>query len=141
MTMIEELLGGKTGETIAVKPDYLVITDGSGFEVVEDIHTEKLKNHGKGVIVIDHDVPAGNSDSSAIFEKLVDFSKKYEVPFIQAKGAAYAVMMDTFVKPGNIVLSCSAHNSIYGAAGALGLQVDVKTGKVIYRRYLFLYHS
>lgn len=127
MTMIEELLGGKTGETIAVKPDYLVITDGSGYEVVEDIHAEKLKNYAKGVIVIDHDVPAGNSDSSAIFEKLVHFSKKYEVPFIQAKGAAYAVMLDTFVKPGNIVLSCSAHNSIYGAAGALGLQVDAKT--------------
>jgi 3-isopropylmalate/(R)-2-methylmalate dehydratase large subunit len=36
-------------------------------------------------------------------------------------------MLDSYVKPGQIIASCGAHNSIYGAAGALGLNVEVGT--------------
>lgn len=127
MTMIENLLNGKVGEEVVVRPDYLIINDGSGYEVADILQSESLKYHKKGVIVIDHDVPAGNSESSAIFEKLVKFSKKYDIRFIQAKGATYAVMLEEFVKPNQIIVSASTHNAIYGAMGALGLHVDSQT--------------
>jgi 3-isopropylmalate/(R)-2-methylmalate dehydratase large subunit len=123
MSMIEKYLKGKTGECVAVTPDFLVMNDGFGYKVADLVPSGQLKHSDKGVIVIDHDVPAGNSDSSQIFQNLVKFSKERGIKFIQAEGVTYLALINSFVKKGDIILSCSNHNSIYGAVGALGLKV------------------
>ncbi|WP_432409422.1 aconitase family protein [Wukongibacter sp. M2B1] len=124
-TMSEKILGGVAGQTVTVKPDYLLLNDGASHKAVELVEENRgLANKDKVIIVIDHDVPAGNSDSSAIFVKLVDFSKKYGVEFIQSEGIGYKVLLDKYVKPGEIVVSCGTHNSIFGAVGALGFDVN-----------------
>lgn len=133
MTMAEKILGGVANQVVTVKPDYLVINDGIGHKAVDLVEKEKgIYNKDKVIIVIDHDVPAGDSKGAAIFQQLVGFSKEYDIKFKQAEGTSYTVMLDSYVKPGQIIASCGAHNSIYGGAGALGLDVEVTTmGKLL----------
>lgn len=132
MTLVEKILGGRAGQSVTVNPDYIVINDGFGHQSIDLIEaTATIKNSEKVVIVIDHDVPAGNSESSAIFQKLVAFSKAHKVRFIQAKGITYLVMLDSFAAPNKVIVSCGGHNSIYGAAGALGLTVSLDVMKKI----------
>lgn len=126
MTMAEKILGGSAGQLVTVKPDYLVINDGVGHKAVDLVEkTKGIADKDKVIIVIDHDVPAGDSKGAAIFQKLVSFSKEYDIKFIQAEGTSYQVMLDSYIKPGQVIASCGAHNSIYGAVGALGLNVQV----------------
>ncbi|WP_125568979.1 aconitase family protein [Companilactobacillus insicii] len=124
MTKIEKILNGKSGDTVNIIPDYYAINDGEGYKAAYKVYeSDSIKYPEKALIVIDHDVPAGNSESSVIFEKLVKFSKKFDIKFIQAKGITYSILSNKFVKSQNIIASCGSHNSIYGAKGALGLQV------------------
>lgn len=128
MTMAEKILGGSAGQFVVVKPDYLVINDGIGHKAVGLVEKAKgIANKDKIIIVIDHDVPAGDSKGAAIFQQLVSFSKEYDIKFIQARGISYQVVLDSYVKPGQVVASCGTHNSVYGAVGALGLNVQVST--------------
>jgi 3-isopropylmalate/(R)-2-methylmalate dehydratase large subunit len=126
MTMTEKILGGIAGQVVTVKPDYLLINDGIGNEAIDMLEKARgVANKDNIIIVIDHDVPAGDSKGAAIFQKLVAFSKEYGIEFIQAKGTSYTVMLDSYVKSGQVIVSCGAHNSIYGAVGALGLNLQV----------------
>lgn len=128
MTMAEKILGKTAGQSVVVKPDYLVINDGIGYEAVELVEKAKgIAGKDKAIIVIDHDVPAGDSKGAAIFQQLVSFSKEYGIKFVQAEGTSYSVMLDSYAKPGQVIASCGAHNSIYGSIGALGLNVEVDT--------------
>lgn len=128
MTMVEKILGKVAGQVVAVKPDYLLINDGIGHKAVDLVDkTKGISDKDKIIIVIDHDVPAGDSKGAAIFQKLVSFSKEYDIKFIQAEGTSYQVILDSYVKAGQVIASCGAHNSIYGAVGALGLNVQVST--------------
>lgn len=128
MTMAEKILGGMAGKVVTVKPDYLLINDGIGYNAVDLVEKENgIADRDKVVIVIDHDVPAGDSKGAAIFQKLVGFSKEYDIKFIQAEGTSYTVMLDSYVKPRQVIASCGTHNSMYGVAGALGINVEVDT--------------
>lgn len=128
MTMAEKILGGVAGQNATVKLDYLLMNDGIGNEAVDLIDkTKGIANNDNIIIVIDHDVPAGDSKGAAIFQKLVAFSKEYGIKFIQAKGCGYQVLLDEYVKPGQVIASCGEHNSIFGSVGALGLNVQADT--------------
>ncbi|MDS0528506.1 aconitase family protein [Clostridium sp. SHJSY1] len=128
ITMIEKILGEKAGQVVTIKPDYLVINDGIGHKSVDLIDKKRgIADKDKVIIIIDHDVPAGDSEGAAIFQKLVRFSKEYGIKFIQAQGASYAVMLDSYAKAGQVIASFGAHNSIYGSIGALGLNLEVST--------------
>lgn len=124
-TAIEQILNGVAGETVTVKPTYVVVNDGEGHKAV-DLVERGIVNRDSIIIFFDHDVPTGTSEAAAVVGKLERFSQEYGIRYIQSKGTGYQVMLDEFVKPGDIVVSAGRHNSIYGADGALGLNVNVE---------------
>lgn len=124
-TAIEQILNGVAGEMVTVKPTYVVVNDGEGHKAV-DLVERGIVNRDNIIIFFDHDVPTGTSEAAAVVGKLERFSQEYGICYIQAKGIGYQVMLDEFVKPGDIVISAGRHNSIYGAGGAVGLNVNVE---------------
>ena len=123
-TAIEQILNGVAGENVIVKPTYVVINDCEGNKAV-DLVERGIVNRDSIIIFFDHDVPTGTSEAAAVVGKLERFSQEYGIRYIQAKGTGYQVMLDEFVKPGDIVISAGRHNSIYGADGDLGLNVNI----------------
>lgn len=124
-TAIEQILKGSAGENVTVKPDYVVVNDGQGHKAL-DLVEQGIVSRDRIILFFDHDVPTGTSEAAAVVGKLERFSKEYGIRYIQAKGTGYQVMLDEMVEPGNIIVSAGKHNSIYGARGALGLNVNAE---------------
>jgi 3-isopropylmalate/(R)-2-methylmalate dehydratase large subunit len=138
MAFIESLLRKKAGEEITLEPDFCVITDGPGHDVFSLVNVNEIKQKEKVIIILDHDIPAGSFDSAKIQKELIEKSQEGNLNFVQSKGIGYQVMIDEYVKAGNIVVSCGEHNSVYGAVGAMGLDLSLeelaavlKTNKLI----------
>mgnify|MGYP001026280697 CR=1 FL=1 len=124
-TAIEQILNGVAGGDVNVTPTYTVVNDGEGHKAV-DMVERGIVNRDSIVVFFDHDVPTGTPESSAVVSKLEKFAQEYGIRYIQSKGVGYQVMLDEFVKPGDIIVSVGRHNSIYGARGAFGLNVNVE---------------
>lgn len=84
MKRIEELLGAKTGEVVAVVPRYVLITNGFGHEITE--LASHVKNPDKALVVYDHNVPAGLPEESKIFQESSSMPGKRRFPSIKPKG-------------------------------------------------------
>ncbi len=122
-TFVERLLGGAAGEIVTVEPDYVVINDGVSSAAVEDISTVAAPE--KVLVIYDHDVPTGRPEAAEVLKKNFAFSKKFGTRYIQAEGIGYQYLVNEVVKPGQIIIGGGSHGSIYGAVGALGIDVSI----------------
>lgn len=122
-TFVENMLGGTAGTVVTVEPDYIVINDGVSHAAVNDISTVAAPE--KVLVVYDHDVPAGRPEAADILRRNLAFARRYGCTYIQAKGAGYQYMADEVVKPGQIIIGGGTHGSIFGAKGALGINVSI----------------
>lgn len=120
---IEDVLGGKAGTIVTVEPDYIVINDGVSHAAVDEIST--VAKPEKVLVIYDHDVPAGRPEAAAVLRKNLAFAMKHGCPYIQAEGVGYQYMLNEMVKPGQIIIGGGSHGSIFGARGALGINVSI----------------
>ncbi len=121
--LIENLLGGSAGTVVTVEPDYIVINDGVSHAAVDDIST--VAKPEKVLVFFDHDVPTGRPEAAAILRKNLKFAEKYDCQYIQSVGIGYQYMLNELVKPGQIIIGGGSHGSIFGAKGALGINVSI----------------
>ena len=121
--LIEKLLGGNTGSVVTVEPDYIVINDGVSHAAVDEISTVAYPQ--KVLVIYDHDVPTGRPEAAAILRKNLAFAEEYHCQYIQAEGTGYQYMVNEVVKPGQIIIGGGSHGSIFGAKGALGINVSI----------------
>ena len=119
---IEELLGGNAGSVVTVEPDYIVINDGVSHAAVDEIST--VASPEKVLVIYDHDVPTGRPEAAAVLRKNLAFAEKYGCHYIQAEGTGYQYMINELVEPGQIIIGGGSHGSIFGAKGALGINVS-----------------
>lgn len=122
-TFVETILGGNAGTVVTVEPDYIVINDGVSHAAVEDISTVAFPE--KVLVIYDHDVPTGRPEAAAVLRKNLLFAEKYGCTYIQSKGTGYQYMANEIVKPGQIIIGGGSHGSIFGAKGALGINVSI----------------
>lgn len=122
-TFVEKLLGGNAGEVVTVEPDYAVINDGVSHSATDDISSVRYPK--KVFVIYDHDVPTGRPEAAAILKKNLSFADKYGCVYVQAKGTGYQYMLNEIVKPGEIIIGGGSHSGIFGAKGALGINVSV----------------
>lgn len=122
-TFVERIMGKKEGAVVTVMPDYLVINDGVSHAAVDRIAT--VANQEKVWVIYDHDVPTGSPEAASVLRKNLKFAQKNGCHYIQAEGVGYQFMLDNMVKPGQIAVGGGSHGSIFGAKGALGINVSI----------------
>lgn len=121
-TFIESILGAEAGSVVTVEPDYIVINDGGSHVAVDDITTVAVPE--KVLVIYDHDVPTGRPEAAAVLRKNLAFAEKFGCRYIQAEGIGYQYMVNEVVKAGDIIIG-GFHSSIFGAVGALGINVSI----------------
>lgn len=115
------------GQELILHADNLIINDGAGHRAIDLLDEEMgLKNKESITVILDHDIPAGSFDSAFIQKKLIDFSKKYDLNFINAAGTTYEVMLDDYVNKGSIAAVCGGHHGTFAANGALGFNLTAE---------------
>lgn len=122
-TFVEQVMGATAGTVVTLSPDYVVINDGVSAAAVQEIKTVAVPD--KVLVIYDHDVPTGRPEAAAILRRNLTFANKYGCRYIQAKGIGYQYMLNEIVKPGQIIIGGGTHGSIFGAKGALGLNVSI----------------
>lgn len=114
---------GNAGSVVTVEPDYVMINDGVSHSAVDEISSVRYPE--RVFVIYDHDVPTGRPEAAAILKKNLEFADEYGCNYVQAQGVGYQYMLNEVVKPGQIVIGGGSHASIFGAKGALGINVSV----------------
>ena len=117
ISKLERLLSGGT-----VTWDRLLVTDGLSPEAVEQITAVSPAAPDRVWVVIDHDTPAG---SVAVAEKqkaLLDWARQTGAVFRSGRGIGYALLLESGLREGEIVLSGGAHAAAVGAWRPCGRQ-------------------
>ena len=116
MTIAEKIIAAaagvdsvKPGDIHTVELDRLMSNDGTTHLTV-DMYRNKLKHpHIKDtkklVFIVDHNVPSDNPKTAASQKKMRDFAKENHIDFWEGKGVCHQVMMENYVRPGELLRS------------------------------------
>jgi len=93
-----------------------------------DMYNQQLTNPSiadtkKLVFIVDHNVPADNPKTAASHKKMRDFAKEHQIDFWEGKGVCHQIMMENYVRPGELIFGADSHTCTYGALGAFGTGV------------------
>lgn len=114
----------QVNNSVSVQVDYCLINDAVSHQSIDYLSDEDvLFNKEKVAVIIDHDTPSGSESSSVIQRKLINFAKKHDTIYYHGEGVGYQLMLDNYVKQGEIIVGTGEHMAVFGAAGALGLTV------------------
>ncbi|MBE6035447.1 MAG: homoaconitate hydratase family protein [Clostridiales bacterium] len=134
MTIAEKIIAAAAGAE-AVKPgdihtvtlDRMMSNDGTTHLTI-DMYNQQLTNPSiadtkKLVFIVDHNVPADNPKTAASHKKMCDFAKEHQIDFWEGKGVCHQIMMENYVRPGELIFGADSHTCTYGALGAFGTGV------------------
>ena len=118
ISKLERLLAGE-----AVAWDRALVTDGLSPEAAARITAVSPAAPDKIWVVIDHDTPAGTVAVAEKQKALLDWSRQAGTVFRSGRGIGYALLLESGLRAGEIVLSGGAHAAAVGASGAVGLSL------------------
>lgn len=135
MTRVEQILGQAAGRSVRLSPDLVMVNDGAGHGLVEALEEDgaAIDRPERLAVVLDHSAPAGSFASAAVHKKLIAFARTHGLRFLQGAGIGYHLLAGE-LQPGRVAVSSGGHNGIFGAAGALGLHLEVPELAVLLRQ-------
>ena len=134
MTIAEKIIAAaagvesvKPGDIHTVNLDRLMSNDGTTHLTI-DMYRNQLKrpriaDASKLVFIVDHNVPADNPKTAASQKKMRDFARENGIDFWEGKGVCHQIMMEHYVRPGELIFGADSHTCTYGALGAFGTGV------------------
>lgn len=141
MTIAEKIIAAaagvpevKPGDIHTVTLDRLMSNDGTTHLTV-DMYRNKL-NHPhiadpkKLVFIVDHNVPSDSPKTAASQKKMRDFARENNIDFWEGKGVCHQVMIENYVRPGEVVEA----GQLLGAAGRSGRATGAHLHFELYRK-------
>jgi 3-isopropylmalate/(R)-2-methylmalate dehydratase large subunit len=128
-SFVERILGSETGKTTSVKPDLIIVNDGVSSTVVDMV--SRVESLPQIIVIYDHDVPTGSSESAGVFIKINRFAKQFGLEFVQGKGIGYQYLLDEVIQSGQIIAGGGSHTSIFGEKRALGINLPIDALKKV----------
>jgi 3-isopropylmalate/(R)-2-methylmalate dehydratase large subunit len=134
MTIAEKIIAhaahvpeAHAGEIHTVTLDRLMSNDGTTHLTI-DMYRSKLKHPhvadpSKVVFIIDHNVPSDSAKTAAVHKKMHEFAKEQGIVIYDGQGVCHQIMMEKYVRPGELIFGADSHTTSYGALGAFGTGV------------------
>lgn len=115
------------GETVVARVDKVVIHDVTGplaLDVIEELKA-RVPDPERLYIFLDHYSPAPSVPASNIHRRLREFARASGVRnfFDVGEGVCHQVMVEGFVRPGEVVVGADSHTTTYGALAAFSTGV------------------
>lgn len=131
MTIAEKIIAAaagvesvRPGDIHTVNLDRLMSNDGTTHLTIDMYHNQlkdpKIADASKLVFIVDHNVPADNPKTAASQKKMRDFARKNHIDFWEGKGVCHQIMMEHYIRPGELIFGADSHTCTYGALGAFG---------------------
>ena len=134
MTIAEKIIAAaagvesvRPGDIHTVNLDKMMSNDGTTHLTV-DMYNNQLKHPHiadpkKLVFIVDHNVPSDNPKTAASQKKMRDFARENGIDFWEGKGVCHQIMMENYVRSGELIFGADSHTCSYGAVGAFGTGV------------------
>ncbi|QIB68055.1 homoaconitate hydratase family protein [Aminipila butyrica] len=134
MTIAEKIIAAaagvesvKPGDIHTVTLDRMMSNDGTTHLTIDMYHQQldhpAIADSKKLVFIVDHNVPADNPKTAATHKKMRDFAREHQIDFWEGKGVCHQIMMEHYVRPGELIFGADSHTCTYGALGAFGTGV------------------
>lgn len=117
----------KAGDIHTVTLDRMMSNDGTTHLTVDMYHNQlkhpRIADPKKMVFIVDHNVPSDSPKTAASQKKMRDFARENGIDFWEGKGVCHQIMMEHYVRPGELIFGADSHTTTYGALGAFGTGV------------------
>lgn len=112
----------KPGEFVIAKVDVAMVQDGTGplsVRVLQRLGLEKVFDPKHCILFLDHASPSPRKELSNDHMLLREFSRKTGATVSEiGQGVCHQRLIETFVKPGDLVVGADSHTCTSGALGA-----------------------
>ena len=134
MTIAEKIIAAaagvesvRPGDIHTVNLDKMMSNDGTTHLTV-DMYNNQLKHPHiadpkKLVFIVDHNVPSDNPKTAASQKKMRDFARENGIDYWEGKGVCHQIMLENYVRSGELIFGADSHTCSYGAVGAFGTGV------------------
>lgn len=133
MTIAEKIIAraagvdaAKAGEIHVVTLDYMLSNDGTTHLTIDKYNNLKnphIADPSKLVWVVDHNVPCDSVKTAQSQKKMRDFAREHRIDFYEGEGICHQVMVEKYVRPGQLIFGADSHTCTYGCLGAFGTGV------------------
>lgn len=133
MTIAEKIIAraagvdaAKAGEIHVVTLDYMLSNDGTTHLTIDKYNNLKnphIADPSKLVWVVDHNVPCDSVKTAQSQKKMRDFAREHGIDFYEGEDICHQVMVEKYVRPGQLIFGADSHTCTYGCLGAFGTGV------------------
>ncbi|MBI4744034.1 MAG: 3-isopropylmalate dehydratase large subunit [Actinobacteria bacterium] len=134
----------RMGDIVIASVDVVAVQDGTGplaIQQLQKLGMEKVFNPQKSILFIDHAAPSPRAELSNAHQILREFSKKTGAVLSEInEGVCHQRLIESFVKPGDILVGADSHTCTSGALGAFAtgmgstdIAIAMATGKTWFR--------
>ena len=85
-------------------------------------------NPDRIAVVLDHYIPATTENAARIHFRMRDFAGAHGLHLLDQEGVCHQLMIERFVKPGDVVIGTDSHTCTYGGMGAFATGVGSTDG-------------
>lgn len=124
MSVSERIFKSKETADGALAIDWWVLNDADSAGVPSLFGDERVRFSEKLAVFIDHDTPCGSVEAALLQKELIAFAERQGAVLFNGQGVSYQLMLDRFVREGEVVATCSPHAPLFGAVGALGVTLS-----------------
>lgn len=134
MTLTEKILARaaekdqvKAGEIVSVDVDWCMTNDATthvSIDIFNDqVVNKRIANPQRTVLVIDHNVPSESVQTTQVHNKMRRFAREHNLVLHDGDGICHQLLIEKYVRPGEVVIAADSHTCSMGGIGALGTGV------------------
>jgi 3-isopropylmalate/(R)-2-methylmalate dehydratase large subunit len=114
------------GEIHVVTLDHMLSNDGTThltIDMYNKLKNPRIADPSKLVWIVDHNVPCDSVKTAQSQKKMRDFAREHDIDFYEGEGICHQVMVEKYVRPGQLIFGADSHTCTYGCLGAFGTGV------------------
>lgn len=119
-----KLFSGAAGSQVTFKPDWFVLTDGTASAVPALLEGKTLQDVSKVKVFIDHETPCGSEKHADLQQALIQLARTTGAELFNGYGTSYAIMLNRFVKSGDVVAVCGDFGTMFGVKNGLSVKLN-----------------
>jgi len=122
MTLVEDVLGARTGETVVREVDLVYAHDGTMPLIIEAFRRAFTRVRARVYVFFDHVFPAPTVKVANLQREIREFAREQGIPVIQGQGICHQLAVELgLAESAKIVVGADSHTPTLGALGVFAV--------------------
>ncbi|WP_175059369.1 3-isopropylmalate dehydratase/homoaconitate hydratase family large subunit [Thermococcus sp. 2319x1] len=132
MTLVEELLGAKTGEVVVREVNLVYAHDGTMPLIIEAFRRNFTRVLPETYVFFDHVFPAPTVKVANLQREILEFAREQGIPVVQGQGISHQLVVEMgLANNAKIVVGADSHTPTLGALGVFAVGMGATDTAVV----------